>query len=222
MKFYINNKKYELDDKKMNNSFVASGFEADVYKFNNLVFKIYKEICLKYRLNEKTAKYLSDIPTKRILLPKDIIYNENYEFYGYTMKYITPTLKDEISNMSVDKLLSELLIIKKDLLLLKDNNVFIDDLCDSNFIFNKGIYFIDPGSYEINKKRSKEYVEIINREIMNDFIVRYILFRKHEITKEERKKINEYFPLNEYMDEIMKKDSSKKLYIKDYSKRIIN
>ena len=219
MKFYVNNKEYNLDIEK---NFISSGYEVNVYKFNNLVFKFYKEICLKYRLDEKNIKYLSKIPTKRILLPKDVIYDEKHEFYGYTMKYIKPEEKEDIKDLKIDKLLRELSLIKKDLLILKENNVFIDDLCDSNFIFNKGFYFIDPGSFEVNKKRSKEYIEIMNRELMNDFVIRFILFRNHKFTINERNELNEYFPLNEYINKKISKDSDKKELIKEYSKRVIN
>ena len=222
MVFYINKKKYNLTDEELQKSFISSGYESQVYKFGNLVFKIYKEICLKYRLNEENVKYLSNIPTKRILLPKDVIYDENYEFYGYTMKYIKPDEKEDIKDLKLDTLKKELSIIKKDLLILKDNNVFIDDISDSNFIFNKGFYFIDSGSYEVNKKRSKEYIEIINREIMNDFIIKNILFRNYNITYEQKRKLFEYFSLDEYVDEILEKEKNNKIKIKDYSNRIIN
>ena len=222
MRFYVNDKEYNLDYAKMQKQFISSGYESDVYKFGNNVYKFYKEICLKYRLDEENTKRLSKIQTKRILLPKDVIYDENHDFFGYTMRYIKPIEKEEISDLKMEKILKELQIIKKDLLLLKENNIFIDDLCDGNFIYNKGIYFVDPGSYEYNKERSKEYIEIINREIMNDFIIKFILFRGHKFTIDEKRKINEHYPLNEYINEILKKDSESKELVKEYSKRIIN
>lgn len=222
MKFYINNKEYNLDYLKMQKDFISSGYEVNVYKINNLVFKFYKEICLKYRLDEKNVKYLSKIPTKRILLPKDVIYDENHEFYGYTMKYIKPEEKEDIKDLKIDKLLKELSLIKNDLLILKDNNVFIDDLCDSNFIFNKGFYFVDPGSFEVNRKRKKDYIEIMNRELMNDFIIRFILFRNHKFTIDEINKIYKYYPFDEYLDKTIKEEKNKKELIKEYSKRVIN
>ena len=220
MIFYVNDKKYNLSDNDMKKKFLSSGLESYVYKFDNRVFKLYKKICLKYRLDEKGVKYLSKIPTKRILLPKEIIYDENHEFFGYTMKHIRHDDKEEISNLKKEKLLKELFFIKKDLLLLKENNVFIDDLCDNNFVFNNGIYFIDPGSYEINKTKSKEYIEIINREKMNNFIINYILFSDYKIKINERKKINKYFPLNEYIYEVLKKDIKQKELVKDYANRV--
>lgn len=222
MIFYVNDKEYNLDFKKLQKQFISSGYEADVYRFNNLVFKFYKEICFKYRLSETNIKKLSKIQTKRILLPKDVIYDENNKFFGYTMKYVKPIEKEEINEIKMDRILKELLLIKKDLLLLKENNVFIDDLCDSNFIYNNGFYLIDPGSYEINKKRSKEYIEVMNRELMNDFIIRFVLFRNHKFTLDERRKINEYYPINEYIDSKIKKEIDNKELVKEYAKRIIN
>ena len=176
MRFYVNDKEYNIDYEDMIKRYIKSGWASDVYKFDKYAFKINKEICFKYRLDEKSVKYLSKIQTKRILLPKEPIYDENHEFYGYIMKYIEPTEKDNIKNITLSKLLKELKIIKNDLLLLKDNNVFIDDLCENNFIYNNGIYLIDPGSFEINRRRSSEYIQIINREIMSDFIIKYVLF----------------------------------------------
>jgi len=88
MKFYVDDKKYDLDYKKMQKNFISSGFESDVYRFDNKVYKFYKEVCLKYRLDKKSVEYLSKIKTNRLLLPKDVIYDENKEFFGYSMKYI--------------------------------------------------------------------------------------------------------------------------------------
>jgi len=222
MKFYVDDKKYDLDYKKMQKNFISSGFESDVYRFDNKVYKFYKEVCLKYRLDKKSVEYLSKIKTNRLLLPKDVIYDENKEFFGYSMKYIKPIEKEEIENLKVDRLLKDLLLIKKDLLLLKDKNVFIDDLCESNFIFNNGIYLIDPGSYEINKKRSKEYIEIINREIMNDFVIKYVLFRRYGLDNEDIRKLHKVFPLDEYISDIISKEKNKKQLVNEYSNRIIN
>ena len=220
MKFYVNNKKYDVDDEEMKKRFLSSGLESYVYKFDNLVFKFYKEICFKYRLDEESIRYLSKIPTKRILLPKDVIYDEDHCLYGYTMKYIKPSDKEEIDNIKTEKLLKEILLIKKDLLLLKENNVFIDDLCDNNYVYNNGIYFVDPGSYEINKSKSKDYIEIMNRELMNDFVVCNLLFGNYTIDLVERKKFNEYFPLNEYIDKKIKSDLKQKELVKEYATRV--
>ena len=223
MIFYVNNKEYNLDYTKMQKNFISSGYESDVYKIDDKVFKFYKEICLKYRLNEEMVNYLSKIKTNRILLPQDIIYDEYNNFFGYTMKYIKPNIKDEIGNIKIEKLLKELLCIKKDLILLKDNNIFIDDLCDSNFIFNNGIYLIDPGSFELDKNKSKDYIEIINMEMMQDFIIRYILFRYKKLSYKEKNELNKYFPLDKYMYDSIKSDIiNKKETIYEYSNRIIN
>lgn len=223
MRIYVNDKEYNLDYSKLQKDFISSGYEADVYKFDNKVLKIYKEICLKYRLDESGVDYLSKIHTNRVLLPQEVVYDENREFLGYTMKYIEPISKEEISNIKMDKVIKELFFIKRDLLLLKEKNVFIDDLCDSNFIFNNGIYFVDPGSFEINKKVSKEYVEIMNREIMQDFLIRFVLFRYKKLSFDEKNKLNEYFSLDEYMYDIIKKKKYNKLeLIYEYSDRIIN
>ena len=222
MKFYVKNKEYNMDYEDMIKRYIKSGWASDVYKFDKEVYKINKEICLKYRLDEDSVNYLSKIPTKRILLPKESIYDENYEFNGYTMKYIKSNKKDDIKNITISKLLKELKTIKNDLLLLKDNNVFIDDLCEDNFIYNNGIYLIDPGSFEINKERSKEYIEIINREIMHDFIIKYVLFRSYKLNIKQIRKLYELFPLNEYLSDILNKESNKKQLINEYTDRIIN
>lgn len=222
MIFNINNKKFNIDDEEMNERYIKSGWASDVYKFDKDVYKINKEICFKYRLNEKDVKYLSKISTKRILLPKKVIYDENHEFYGYTMKYIEPKSKEDINEINLSKLLNELKIIKNDLILLKDNNVFIDDLCENNFIYNNGIYLIDPGSFEINNNRSKEYIEIINREIMHDFIIKYVLFRNYKLTLEQIRKLYKIFPLDEYLSDIIESEKKKKQLINEYTDRIIN
>ena len=221
MIIYMNDKKLILDDDKLLKKYIGTGLESDIYKCDNKIIKIYKEICLKQRLNEDNVKFLLKIKTNRILLPLDIIYDRNHEFYGYTMKYIKPYNKVDIKKLKMKKLLEELKLIKEDLLILKDNNIFIDDLHDNNFIYNKKIYFIDPGSFDINKNRSKTYIELFNRELMHDFLIKYVIFRNESLNKNQKKLINELFPLDAYICDILEENKIKNESVYEYTKRII-
>ena len=221
MIFYINDKEYNLKYDKLFKKYIGTGIESNIYKLDNKVLKIYKEICLKSRLREEDVKSLSQIKTNRILLPTDIIYDENHVFCGYTMKYINPCNKDEIINIKMTKLLYELKTIKNDLLLLKQNNVIIDDLHDNNFIYNKKIYLIDPGSFEIDNNKSEIYIELFNRELMHHFILENIIFRDIKINKKQKEKIKELFPLDLYISDVLEETIKKNETVYEYKNRII-
>ena len=51
------------------------GKEGIVYKYNDYAVKVYSKLALKDRLNEKQCKALTNITTKRILLPIKPVYN---------------------------------------------------------------------------------------------------------------------------------------------------
>ena len=222
MEFYVSGKKYDIDYEELYTKYIDSGTGADVYKFGKKVFKIYKPVSFKYRIDNRDVNYLKEINTKRILLPNEGIYNSDGQLIGYTMKYLKEEDKKDIKNIKISKLLTELKLIKDDLITLKDKNVFVDDFIDKNFIYNNGIYFTDPGSYEINKRRTPDYIEIINREIMNDFIIKYILFREYKLSPKTMKKLREYYPLNEYIYDSVRKDINKNEEVYDYTKGVMN
>lgn len=123
------------------------GSEVVVYNDSDTVYKIYKE---DYKLEHKDPediKFLSDIVTKRILMPKGLIVKDN-QVIGYTMQYISG--KKNILDITIEELLKELEIIEEDIEILSNCKVRLIDINRNNCVFNGCLYLVDPGNYYIN------------------------------------------------------------------------
>ncbi len=125
------------------------GSEVIVYKYYDLVIKIYKKNYPFSHLNLNNINILKEIPTKRILLPTGAIINDKGEAIGYKMPYIAG--EKNLDFEPVSSFFKELEIIKQDLDLLNNNLVILRDINLNNTIYNGNLYLIDPGNYLINE-----------------------------------------------------------------------
>lgn len=221
MTFKVKNKIYDMSKEDLiDNHFLSEGDETFVYKFGKYVYKIYKPLCLKQRLGEQGVEYLSKIDTKRILMPTDKIY-ENDRFNGYVMPYIRSCNKEIIKRSKMKDILSELEILKEDLIKLKDNNVTLNDIHIDNYIFNKSMYFVDPGSYEVADKLSSRYIEILNREMMYDFLIDKVFLKSTNTPKNRREVLTKHIPIDEYICDTINHDMDPDETLNHYVKRIV-
>lgn len=120
MIIYINDQEYELTKEELEYRYLGEGKEGTTYIWNDKVLKIYKPYSSISRLSEQEALYLSKIPTKRILLPLDIIYDENHNFIGYTTKFILNHNCAIINQLPVSKIKEELELVKEDIFMLSE------------------------------------------------------------------------------------------------------
>ena len=88
MKYYIGNKVYDFSEEELDRYYLDEGTEATCYKMGDTVLKIHHDYPNRDILSEDNCKRLSRIETDRILLPKDIVYDEDGKYLGYTVKYI--------------------------------------------------------------------------------------------------------------------------------------
>lgn len=171
---YITLNKDKLLDKK-------SGGEGDVFRYNDSAIKIYNNEDV-IRLKEDEAKILTDISTKRILLPDKLLYTKEdgkVSFNGYKISnYINDTKPiTEISNLESSKLIEELKLIYKDIDNISLNDVFLCDLDTvDNILFNGNIYFVDPGKHYVNYPLDYYYLKIENEHVMDEALIFHILF----------------------------------------------
>ena len=162
MRLFIDGVVYEFSQEELDYMYIGEGVESEVYRYRDEVFKLHKdERQMKFKLDEKTANYLSKIKTKRIMMPRKLIYDTNDNFCGYTLLYLESHQKEILRRRKMEDIIKELKLIEEDLITLKEYNVDLEDFTLDNFIVNKGLYMIDPGSYKVSKD-DKRLTEIIN------------------------------------------------------------
>lgn len=126
---------------------IGLGQEGLTYKYNDLALKIHYRRSKQF-LSEDIAKHLIKFETDRILMPQDLIYDENGKYVGYTKKYVK--YNDYVREVPNDKLIEELKKINNDIKLLSHNGVLLDDINNlDNIVYDGGINFVDPGFYTI-------------------------------------------------------------------------
>lgn len=125
------------------------GSEFLVYKYFDLVIKIYKKDYQLSHLSLEELNVLKKLPTQRILLPRGTLKNGNSELVGYEMPYIAG--EKNIEDASVRSFFEELKVLKQDLDLLCYHLIILRDINLSNTIYNGQLYLIDPGNYLIDE-----------------------------------------------------------------------
>ena len=104
MIIYINGERIELTKEQLDYLYLGEGQEGVTYIYKDKALKIYKSYSSINRLSEKEALYLSKIPTKRILMPIDLVYDENGNFIGYTTKFIQNYNRATIKQLPISKI----------------------------------------------------------------------------------------------------------------------
>lgn len=128
---------------------IGSGEECDAYLIKGRVVKFYKPSCDKERLTKEEALYLSNINTKRILTPSDVLTDKKRKIMGYVMNFYVENLGiDNLLHLNKTVLKEELQLLKKDIVILSKKRIILYDLLIENIAFNNGIYFYDPGSFQ--------------------------------------------------------------------------
>lgn len=218
MRVVINNKVVEYTDEELDYWYLGEGNEGTCYIWKDKALKIYKPFCSTDRLTEEEAAYLSNIKTNRILLPIDLVYDENHKFIGYTTKFIQNRHRDTIKQLSIADIRKELEIIKEDIFTLSDNNVSLEDFRYDNFAYDDGFYMIDPGTYKI-VDYDKRLVYLENIKVYNEFFLKDIIFRLVKLTKKEKENLEVLIDSSDYISDILE-DSDKKIvsYMKGISK----
>lgn len=152
------------------NDFVNSGGEGNIYIKNNIAFKIYHDP--KRMISLKKIKELSEMTMDNIIKPEKIIYDENKNVVGYTMKVIneyyplsrliTTDFRQQ-HNINNDKILNLILIMRKTIQHIHEKGCCFVDANEMNFLVSKNfdeVYFIDVDSYKTKTYPPTAYTEI--------------------------------------------------------------
>ena len=201
--------------------YIDEGKESCVYKFGNEALKIYRPTCDKNRLNESSADILSHYSSimKRILLPKRLVYDDGYNFCGYTTDFIYRASTENLPKMKMEKFLSEINLLKEDVTFLGENGISVDDLFIGNTIYNGDIYLIDPGSYQKNSNGDYGLVRN-NLDMLNDLIIDSF-FGMVKMTKKQKEHIFDIMMDYRYVGDFILETADSNENMRQYVKRVI-
>lgn len=197
MKYIINGSVYDFTKEELEYFYLDEGEEGICYRIrdynNDFVMKIHHVNPDKLSLDEDTCNALKEINTKRVLLPNNLIYDEDGKYLGYTLDFIEYK-RPRIRNLKIRRVIDEFYTLEKDVDLLTKNNVLIDDLRIFNTIFSDGIYVCDPGSFTLAKtKGEKRFLDSYNTERINEYELEEILFNLLKFGQKEKSGLKEFF-----------------------------
>lgn len=160
MKILIDDDYLEFSSFELLKMRLGSGFEAVVYGYNDEALKIYRMCSIKLRLDEEDAIRLSKLSaTRRVLLPQRIIRDpDTLKFKGYTTKLLPKEEPLGIFNMQMRQFLSEISLIRDDVVELANQGVKVTDFNIENTVYKGGIYLVDPGSFQVRREKTTRYL----------------------------------------------------------------
>ncbi len=209
MKCIINESIYSFSDENL--VLLGKGEEGSCYRIfkhkcfdNNLVMKIHHSNPTKKILDEKTCKNLTGIETSKFLLPRSLVYNEYGQYIGYIREYKDvkyPTIR----TLKIGKVINEFYKLEKDVRVLSENNIYIDDLNMDNTIFSDGIFIYDSGSFSLAEdENQKRFVGYYNKRRISEYEIEEVLLNLFDFTKKEQKSIRNMFSnLDEFLSEYL-------------------
>lgn len=165
---------------------LGAGIDGYVFKYRDLALKL-----LKYDINErknknlmtfeKTRYFESELDLKRIIMPIDIMLDEDGVFAGYAMKYLDDVTIDKRKGSPIHKTPGDFscgdfvhatMEFSEDFEQLNKKKVIPEDINKKSFIYTQSYaYLCDTDKYQI----SQHDVTMINRDTLN-FIIAKLLY----------------------------------------------
>lgn len=185
---------------------VGRGIDGIVLRLDkDRVIKILKDnIELQKKCNkmtyEKVIKFMDNLDLKRIVQPRDIVYNKDGIYVGYTMDYIedvtsskkkgTPTYR-EPGDFTCGDLVDSFNEFEEDFAKLNEQKVQAKDINDRSYLFSRDFMHL----CDMDKYLLVNNPQDINKSRLNYTIARFLCLemkKKHEFTKEELKFLNNW------------------------------
>ena len=201
MKFFIGKDEVNCTEEELSMQILNHGLEADVYRIYGKAVKIYKPRCIKTRLDEDMANYLKNIPTKRILMPQEMVYDENNCFNGYTTKLVKEASKETIGKIKMPKMLEEMNLLKEDTKLLTKSGIRLSDLRLVDVLYGDGIYYCDPGSF-IKEDIDEKELSYENRDSINQLLIDDIIGVYCKLNKKQKNVLKEMVLSGDYLSDM--------------------
>ena len=219
-RIYVGDELLELDDETLDYMYIDEGNEAEIYRYGQDALKLYKNHCTKIRLNEEAARYLSNIPTERFLMPKEIIRDAyDLEFIGYSLPFVYVYPRKALLRLRIEDFLKELAELDADLHVLADYGVAVEDVHIDNVLYNGKIFVGDPGSFSISREvKGDEIYRQSTYELSR--LVREDIFGMVPLSRRERKAFNNMFFDSEYIGYQIEDTADPKETVRQYVKRL--
>ena len=208
MKYIIKDKVYSFTKEDLDYLFIGKGEEGSCYRIRNyrddFVMKIFHSNPEKKVLDEETCKTLTEIDMDKFILPNELVYDEDGKYIGFTTKYVS-FKKPKIRNLKIGKVIDEFCKLEKEVGILSENNVFIDDLDYYNTIFSDGIYICDPGSFSLAENQNQErFANYYNRKRITEYEIEEIIFNLFKLGIREKDRLNKIFSnLDEFLSDYL-------------------
>jgi len=196
MAYRLDGKDIDITGKRLTK--IGTGVTGDVYKYKNTALKIFKKD-KKLPIDYDTAKYLTNISTDRILLPRHLLFY-NDSFTGYTYKLVSKKGSgNRIIMLPREELIENVRAIEKDTKILSSKKVLLNGIEPANCIFNGTLYVSDPKDYSILETFSTRELEALNRYQIHMLLTSLITseIRKTNLGTSFEKQIKESFEAKE-------------------------
>lgn len=179
MGYRLENKDIDLSGLRQLN-FKPTSKAGSVYRYKGSAIRVFDEG--EEPIDEETAKYLTDIRTERIILPKKLLFYNN-AFRGYTMKLVSQKgAGKKISNAPTDEFINNVRVIEKDIAALSQRRVLLNGATPGYTLYNGELYIVDPSNYRI-----LDSVDVERLQELNQFQLHLLLT---ELLSSELKKSN--------------------------------
>lgn len=173
MAYTLNKKNNIISHKKL--YYLSKSDTGTVYRYNGKAIHIFPEN-VKGVFSEEEGLFLSDLNTRRILLPEDILYKNNH-MVGFTTNLPKRSRGNRLINSDKTSFLYNLYLLEEDVDVLSKNKVLISGVVPDKSLYNGDLYLLDPSKYgRINldedtvlKLNLYQLHLLISRLLMNDF-----------------------------------------------------
>lgn len=202
MRIFLNETEVDFKRRGIGDFYIGSGEEADIYYYKGRALKIYKNPT-KCILDHDLAKELMKIDTKRILVPRELIYNSRKKYIGYSREFVENYYKEYVGKMKMSEFIREMSYLEEDIKKLSKHKIDIEDLNMSNILINNGIYISDLGSFIKMDELRKKQVLSNNKTTFKTFVIEDLLPSTTTISRPQFRPLGEQLYLEDSISDYL-------------------
>jgi hypothetical protein len=223
MGYRLENKVIDLDGiKKL--TYVPSMKAGDVYRYRNYALRIFRDG--EEAMDHDTARYLTNITTERILLPRKLLFY-NSAFKGYTMKLVSQKgAGKKIITTPKEDFLDSVEILESDVEVLSQKRVLLNGISPGYVLYNGELYLVNPAKLSIFEGGEESDLERVNKYQLHLLVTELISaeLNKQNFSQATIRNLKEIMSekdtdqdTSEYLYDIMGSNKTIKQYVKKIS-----